>query len=424
MLGLGSILGTGIFVSVGIAAGVAGPSVIIAIALAGCVAACNALSAAQLAAAHPLSGGTYEYGYKYLTPLAGWTAGWVFLLAKSASAATAALGFAGYAQALTGSPRASLTALACGTTAVVSIFVLAGIRKSSGLNLVIVSVTLVALLGFIAAAGLHQIQTGAYTEHFTPFFSGDNLLSSTGNVFHATALMFVAFAGYARITTLAEEVRNPKRTIPTAIIATLIVTVVLYMGVTVAGVGSVGADFLSGSTTAGAAPLAAAAEQFGHPLIPILIAGGAAAAMLGVLLNLLLGLSRVLLAMGRRRDMPGVLARVSGAAVTPWPAVLVAAAAVASLTLLDSVKTTWSFSAFTILIYYAITNIAALKLPLEQRLYPRWTAVAGLASCLLLAFQVDADVWVAGLGVIAAGIAWYYCAQWIKLRTSPATPIP
>ena len=126
--------------------------------------------------------------------------------------------------------------------------------------------------------------------------------------------------------------------------------------------------------------------------------------MLGVLLNLLLGLSRVLLAMGRRGDMPRAVATVSGG--NPRVAVVVIGVIIARLVLLGDVKTTWSFSAFTVLVYYALTNLAALRLPKEQRLYPRWVAVAGLASCLFVAFWVEPIVWMSGLGVLAVGFLW------------------
>ncbi len=146
MMGLGSIVGTGIFASIGIAAGVAGPAVLLAIAVAALVATANGLSSAQLAASHPVSGGTYEYGYRYLNPRLGFTAGWVFLLAKSASAATAALGFAGYLLDALGvaDPR-WLTPLALTAVATLTGVVLAGIRRSNTTNIVIVSVTLSAL---------------------------------------------------------------------------------------------------------------------------------------------------------------------------------------------------------------------------------------------------------------------------------------
>ncbi|MBD0311124.1 MAG: amino acid permease, partial [Microcoleus sp. T1-bin1] len=141
------------------------------------------------------------------------------------------------------------------------------------------------------------------------------------------------------------------------------------------------------------------------------LAIGAMTAMLGVLLNLILGLSRVLLAMGRRRDMPRVLARLNQQGTTPHWAVLVVGIAIALLVLLGNVKTTWSFSAFNVLIYYAITNLAALRLPPQERLYPQWVCWLGLGSCLFLAFWVESSIWQVGLGLIVAGLIWHAIRQ-------------
>lgn len=407
MMGLGSILGTGIFVSIGLAAGIAGPAVIVAIVLAAVVATFNALSSAQLAAAHSVSGGTYEYGYEFLRPSLGFTAGWMFLLAKSASAATAALGFAGYFVTSTGLLEGGKTALAFTTVLLLTAVVLSGIRRSSRLNITIVSITLLTLVAF-ALSGLWVQLTNGETNHYVPFFEGEGAGGIMSNLFYACALMFVAYTGYGRIATLAEEVTDPRRTIPRAIIATLVVSALIYVAVSVAGIGSVGSGFLDRATEGEAAPLELAAREFGVPLLPGLVAIGAATAMLGVLLNLVLGLSRVLLAMGRRGDMPAVMARLDRTGATPVAAVLAIGALIAGLTLIGSVKTTWSFSAFTVLIYYAITNASALAMPSHLRLFPRWIPVAGLVACLFLAFWVEWRIWLTGLILIVAGLGWHW----------------
>ena len=407
-MGLGSILGTGVFVSIGIAAGVAGPSVILAIVLAALVATANGLSSAQLAANHPVSGGTYEYGYRYLNPRLGFVAGWTFLLAKSASAATAALGFGGYLLSLFGvQSRTALIALALAAVVALTAVVLTGLRRSNAVNVAIVSVTVGALLLFVIA-GLPSL-AAAGGANLTPFFNADG--SPFANLLHATALMFVAYTGYGRIATMGEEVREPRRVIPRAIITAMLVTMALYTAVAVVSVGAVGADVLAGTAATQAAPLEIAAQEFGFPLVAEVVAVGAVTAMLGVLLNLILGLSRVLLAMGRRRDMPGALARIDASGSTPVVAVLVVSVAIAALVLLGNVKTTWSFSAFTVLIYYAITNLAALRLSGSERLYPKWAAWAGLAACLFLAFWVETRIWLVGLGLIGVGLIWQAVAQ-------------
>lgn len=409
LMGLGSILGTGIFVSIGVAAGVTGPSVILAVVLAAAVAAFNGLSSAQLAASHPVSGGTYEYGYRYLNPALGFTAGWMFLCAKSASAATAALGFAGYVLAAAGASTASFrTLLAVAATVVLTLVVAGGMRRSNRTNVVVVALTVLALLGFVVS-GLPSALKNA--SHTLGYFFGADANGSTAGLLHATALMFVAYTGYGRIATLGEEIRDPQTNIPRAIVAALATTAILYALVAFVAVASAGAGELAELTNEAAAPLEVVARGFGVPGIAWLVAAGAVTAMLGVLLNLLLGLSRVVLAMARRGDMPAMFSRVDEKRASPTASVLLVGALIAMLACIGHVQTTWSFSAFTVLVYYALTNLAALRLPPEARSYPRWISAAGLVSCVGLAFWVEPMIWVAGLGLIAVGLAWHRVAR-------------
>lgn len=405
LMGLGAMVGTGVFVSLGLGAGIAGPSVVLALLVAAALATCNAFSSAQLAASHPVSGGTYEYGYRYLRPWLGFSAGWMFLCAKTASAATAALGFAAYLLQLLG-VDAGLRAVVAGAAAVaVTLLVLGGIRRSNAANVVIVSVTLLALVAFVAMGLPATVAAGA--GQFEPFFGGAGGDASAGAFFHATALMFVAFTGYARIATLGEEVHEPRRIIPRAIVWTLVVSVVLYVGVAVVGIGVLGTERFAQAATGEAVPLVVAARALDAPWIAPLVAVGAVTAMLGVLLNLLLGLSRVVLAMGRQGDLPPLLARVDEQRSTPSAAVAGVGIAVTAMALTVSIETSWTFSAFTVLLYYAITNIAALRLPARDRLYPRAFAVLGLGGCLFLAFWVPSKIWVAGLGLLGVGLLWH-----------------
>jgi APA family basic amino acid/polyamine antiporter len=381
LLGLGSILGTGVFVSIGLVADVAGPWTVLTIVCAAAVAACNGLSSAQLAASHPVSGGTYEYGNHYLGPWSGFAAGWMFLCAKSASAATAALGVAAYLLP-EGRVVAALLVVAAITAAVVG-----GIRRSNLVNAAIVAITLAALAVFVAVG----LPTTA--ERYEATVTAPTGLPA---FLEGTALMFVAFTGYGRIATLGEEVVEPQKTIPRAIVATLIATALIYVAVA-----AVGGTALRGSV----APLEDVAKTLG---VAPLVALGACTAMLGVLLNLVLGLSRVALAMARRQDLPTPLAHVDHRG-SPTPAVLAVALLIALLVTIGDVKTTWSFSAFTVLVYYALTNLSALRMPRDQRRFPVWIAVSGLAACLGLAFFVDRNAWIAGLAVLAAG----FTARWV-----------
>lgn len=410
MMGLGSIIGTGVFVSIGIAAGVSGPAVILAIVVAAMVAGCNGLSSAQLAANHPVSGGTYEYGYRWLQPSLGFTAGWMFLCAKTASAATAALGFSGYILNAMGQNRPGwLVPLALAAVLILTVLVLSGIKRSSNSNIGVVSVTLLSLIFFVLAGIPTALAAGS--THLTPFFAPASETSSMAGFLEACALMFVAYTGYGRIATLAEEVHAPRRTIPLAIIMTLLVSMALYMTVGLVGIVSVGAEALAMAGTEKAAPLEVVARQFDVPGAAFIVAVGAVTAMLGVLLNLILGLSRVVLAMARRRDVPSVFAQVSNVTATPHAAVIVVGILIGGLVLIGDVKTTWSFSAFTVLIYYAITNLAAIRLNDDERLYPRLIPWLGLFSCLFLAFWVETVIWMVGLGLIATGLIWHWLAR-------------
>jgi APA family basic amino acid/polyamine antiporter len=400
------MIGTGVFVSLGLGAGIAGRSVLLALALAAGVALCNGLSSAQLAAENPVSGGTYEYGYRYLNSWAGFAAGWVFLVAKSASAATAALGFSGYLLHALDRPTAELVPVALAAVVVLTAVVLAGVRRSNAVNAAIVGITVVAL-GVFVVAGLPHVAA----SNLAPFFAVNGRGVGVAALLEATALMFVAYTGYARIATLGEEVRNPEQTIPRAIVIAAALVMLLYAAVAVVGIGVAGSDALRATTEQEWAPLAVVARRFTVPGISAVLTVGALTAMLGVLLNLILGLSRVVLAMARRGDLFAVLSTVNASGTTPYWAVLAVGALVFGIAAIGDLRTTWSFSAFSVLIYYSLTNLAALRMPAAERRYPRVVAAAGLAACLALAFWVDAAVWLAGLGLIAIGFVWHAVAR-------------
>lgn len=417
LLGLGSMVGTGVFVSIGIAAGVAGPALLAATVVAALVATANGLSSAQLAAAHPVSGGTYEYGYLWLSPAFGFAAGWMFLLAKSASAATAALGFGGYLLDLAGAQgQVWRIGVAVAGALAITAFVAGGIRRSSVGNALVVSVTLAGLVALVAFSAPAVVPERL--GHFTPFLPGAGGAAGVGALLHGAALMFVAFTGYGRIATLAEEVREPKRVIPPAVILTMVIVSVLYLAVGAAGVGVLGAAAFGEAAERTAAPLEAVARALGAPLLARVIALAAITAMAGVLLNLVLGLSRVLLAMARRSDAPAFLRRVDEKHGSPVASVWVCGVAIAGIALIGDVRTTWSFSAFTVLLYYGITNLAALRLPAEARLFPRWIPAAGLVGCISLAFWVEVGVWLTGLALLAVGLAGHL----LRRRWRPAQP--
>lgn len=404
LMGMGSIVGTGVFVSLGLAAGLTGAGMIAALFLAGCLAVCNGLSSAQLAAAHPVSGGTYEYGYKYINPWFGFMAGWLFLCAKSASAATAAIGFGGYfARVLDFQAFEPWQIGLVGALAIIGLTAF-GIKRSNIANTLIVSATLAALGLFVIVAAPE-----VSSENFRPFFN--NLAENKSPVsafFEAAALMFVAYTGYGRIATLGEEIKEPYKNIPRAIIATLGLSFFLYMSVAFVSVGAAGAELFYSATINEAAPLEVIAALAGHPWMANLLGIGAMTAMLGVLLNLVLGLSRVVFSMGRKGDFPALLAKVDKKHKAPIAGIFASGAIIIALIFMKDVKATWSFSAFTVLFYYAITNVCALRLPKEKRLYPRVFSWLGLFGCLGLAFWVSRPALILGSSILLAGIVWRF----------------
>ncbi|TVQ04774.1 MAG: amino acid permease [Balneolaceae bacterium] len=410
LMGLGSIVGTGIFVSIAIATQVSGTGVIIAIIIAALLATFNGLSSAQLAAAHPVSGGTYEYGYRFLNSWFGFTAGWMFMTAKSASAATAVLGCAGYLfYALDFHPgRFWLVTAGLAILLVMTILVSGGISRSNLANKVIVTVTLIGLSALVFAGFFLY---GAPVEPFTLALSD----TSASSILYGSALMFVAYTGYGRIATLGEEVAEPKKTIPKAIILSMAVIVLLYLLVSLTALNVMGAEAFGKTVEGEAAPLMIVAQAMSLPYIGTVITIAAITAMLGVLLNLILGLSRVLLGMARRRDVPKILARINPKSKSPVASVLVTSLIIAILVMSGDVVFTWSFSAFTVLIYYAITNLSALMLPDDLRLYPRFIPVFGLFGCLFLAFWIEPRFWILGLILIGIGLMWHSMAQRFQL---------
>jgi basic amino acid/polyamine antiporter, APA family len=387
-VGLGAIVGAGLFVVTGVAAGVAGPAFLVGLALAGVAATCNALSSAQLAAAFPQSGGTYEYGYRVLNPWLGFAAGWMFLASKLAAGGTVALGFGGYLARLVPGvdPRAAAVTAAV-LLAGANYF---GIKKAGRLNTVVVAVTLLGLVYFIGA-GFTRFDPGQF-QPFAPH-GWDAVLRSA-------ALLFFAYTGYARLATLGEEVHDPERTIPRAIVLSLASALLLYAGVATVALGAVGAARLASD-----APLEGAARAIGSPGLVTTVGVSAVTAMLGVLLSQILGISRMLFAMARRRDLPALLGAVSPGRGVPDRAVLLTGGVIILVALFGTLQWVVAAASFTILLYYSITNLAALRLPREQQRFPAWVARLGLVCCLAMAASLSAPTILYGVGLLAVGLA-------------------
>jgi len=386
-IGLGSMLGAGVFVVFSPAAALAGPWLLVAVAVAGVVAYCNAVASAQLAARYPSSGGTYVYGRQRLGEWPGFLAGWGFVTGKTASCAAMALTFGHYVAPGLATP------LAVAAVVVLTGVNLLGITRTALVTKILLAVVLatLALVAVAAAAGPHA---GGFAGIDAGRDFGD---ASAWGVLPAAGLIFFAFAGYARIATLGEEVKDPATTIPRAILGALGGAFVIYLGLAALLQWQLPAGQLARST----APLldAVAASPL-HGFAPV-VQFGSAAACLGALLALITGVGRTTLAMARERDLPPVLARVGGGHAVPFVAELTVAAVVIVLLLTSNVLTVVGLSSFGVLVYYAVTNAAAFTLPERAWHAPRWLNVLGFAGCLVLAATLP----VASVSVMAALLA-------------------
>ncbi|MFG3658332.1 APC family permease [Streptomyces sp. NPDC047706] len=400
VIGLGSMIGAGIFAALAPAAGAAGSGLLLGLALAAVVAYCNATSSARLAARYPASGGTYVYGRERLGDFWGYLAGWAFVVGKTASCAAMALTAGAYVWP--GHAHAVAVAAVVALTAVNY----AGVQKSVWLTRVIVAVVL-GVLAAVVVAALTSEQADAARLRL-----GDD--ATVGGVLQAAGLLFFAFAGYARIATLGEEVRDPRRTIPRAVPLALGITLAAYAAVAVAVLTVLGSAGLAEA----AAPLSDAARAAGAGWLVPVVRTGAAVAALGSLLALILGVSRTTLAMARDRHLPHALAAVHPRYKVPHRAELVVGAVVAVVAATADVRGAIGFSSFGVLAYYAVANASAWTLaPDEGRPHPA-IPVAGLAGCLVLAFALPLSSVISGAAVLAVGAVAYAVRGAVGPRTT------
>ncbi|WP_433425522.1 APC family permease [Microtetraspora malaysiensis] len=389
VIGLGSMIGAGIFAALSPAARAAGSALLLGLALAAAVAYCNATSSARLAARYPASGGTYVYGRERLGEFWGYLAGWGFVVGKTASCAAMALTVGYYVW-----PEQAHAVAVAAVVALTAVNYV-GVHRSAWLTRVIVAVVLAVLTTVVIAA----LTSGAPDASRLGLGSD----ASPGGVLQAAGLLFFAFAGYARIATLGEEVRDPARTIPRAIPLALGITLVVYAAVAVAALSVLGAAGVGGA----AAPLAEVARAAGLPGLVPLVRVGAAVAATGSLLALILGVSRTTLAMARDRHLPGALAAVHPRFGVPHHAELAVGAVVAVVAGMADLRGAIGFSSFGVLVYYAIANASAVTLIPAGAPHRRAVPVLGLAGCLILAFALPLSSVVAGAVVLAVGAAAY-----------------
>jgi basic amino acid/polyamine antiporter, APA family len=389
VIGLGSMIGAGVFAAIGPAARAADSGLLVGLAIAASVAYCNATSSAELAAIYPSSGGTYVYGRERLGPFWGYLAGWGFVVGKTASCAAMALTVGAHVASSWQRPIAVVAVVAL--TAVNY----RGVRKTALVTRVLVAIVFAALVLVVVG---NAFGGEARTGHL-----GDLTGASAHGILQSAGLLFFAFAGYARIATLGEEVEDPARTIPRAIPRALAITLVVYAAVAVSALAAVGPAALAHSDM----PLATAVRAGSlDALVPAVRIGGAIAA-LGVLLSLIAGVSRTAFAMAANGELPRWLGAVHPVHKVPHHAEVAAGCLVALLVAVTDLRGAIGFSSFCVLTYYAIANLSAWTLPPEQRRWPRPLAGAGVLGCATLAVTLPAPSVLSGAGVLAAGaVIW------------------
>ncbi len=389
-IGLGSMIGAGVFAAFGPAARAAGNALILGLVISAAVAYCNATSSAQLAAIYPESGGAYVYGQKRLGRFWGFLAGWGFVIGKLASCAAMAMTFGSYAVPSLARP------LAVGAVIALTAVNYLGVSKTVLLTKVILGTVLLALALVIGAVWVGGAPRGERLwplEGATPY----GVLQSAG-------ILFFAFAGYARLATLGEEVIEPKRTIPRAIPIALGITMAIYTVVALSALAGAGAHVIAASP----APLRSAVESGRLFWLSPAVRVGATVASLGALLSLIVGVSRTAFAMAANKDLPECLAAVHSRYRVPHRAELAVGLIVASVAAVADIRSAIGFSSFAVLTYYAIANASAWTLERDERRWPRALAAVGLLGCVALAVTLPLGSVIGGGFVLASGALIYF----------------
>jgi APA family basic amino acid/polyamine antiporter len=390
-ISVGAIIGAGIFVVTGIVAGMAGPGIIASIIIAGIIASFTALSFAQLCACIPKEGGVYEYTYRLISPFAGFLSGWMWILSNVFTGAAVSLGFAQYLVAIF--PFLPITIIAAVLCILFTLLNTIGVRASATVNNFLVVAKIMILLFFVGL-GLSFINLA----NFQPFAPKGSL-----GILEGAAIMFFAYGGYARVTTVAEEVKDAERTIPKAIILALSMSTVLYVLIGFIAVGLVGSQRLSSSNS----PLAEAIGVAEVPAAVFIVSLGAMIATASVLLMTILGVSRVGFAMARNKQLPAFVSKIHPRFQTPYYAVWVTGT-LSTILVFENFSRVVAVGTFALLFNHALVNLAALRLEAEYRRYPVLVSIVGFLLCLGLLFFLSTDAWLIGIAGLTVGALYYH----------------
>ena len=402
-ISVGAIIGAGIFVVTGIVAGLAGPALVISMIIAAVVSLFTALSFAELTAWLPKEGSVYEFSYRLISPFAGFIAGWMWILGNTFGGAAVALGFAYYFTSLYPVlPSRMIAALLCLAFTALNYF---GIKQSALLNNFLVGSKLVILTFFIVF-GLSYINAG----NFRPFAP-----SYEGIVFGACYIFF-AYGGFARVSVVAEEVKDAEHTVPRAILLSLLISTIFYLAIGVVAVGLVGANGLSSSSS----PLSRAISVTGSPDAVNLVTIGGLMATASVLLTSILGVSREAYAMSLHSALPDILGRLHPKYNTPYYAIWISGILMILLVLSTDLTRVVAISTFGQLAYYTLANVSDLELRSKKKVDSKTIPILGSASCLgllIFLFFVSRDAWIAGLAGLLAGGVYYLLRSGMRFRS-------
>ena len=397
-ISVGAIIGAGIFVVTGIAAGYAGSALVVSMLIAAIISLLTALSFAELTAWQPKEGSIYEYTYQLISPFAGFLTGWMWILSNTFAGAAVSLGFAHYLTALFPIlPANWIAAILCIAFTTLNFF---GIRQSALINNFLVAAKLL-ILAFFIILGLAYINPSNFTP-FAPFQVG---------VFYGACYIFFAYGGFARVAVIAEEVKDAKRNVPRAILLSLIISTVVYILVGVIAVGLVGAPKLSDPNSPA---LTHAISATGNATAVYIVSAGGLLATASVLLTSILGVSRMTYAMARRKDIPQTLSKLHQKYNTPYYSIWIIGALMTLLALFIDLTKVVAISTFALLFYYTLANASAIRLKAQKRLYPRFVPVLGAITCLaLLIFILFASpqAWIIGAAGLATGMICYWAKK-------------
>ena len=406
-ISVGAIIGAGIFVVTGIVAGFAGSALIISMIIAAVIALFTALSFAELTAWQPKEGSIYEYTYTLISPFAGFLVGWMWLLANTFTGAAVSLGFAYYLTAVFPSLNANVTAATMCIIFTVLNFL--GAHQSALVNNFLVAAKLL-ILAFFVVFGLMNVRSANFVP-FAPFEVG---------VFYGACYIFFAYGGFARVAVLAEEVKDAKRNVPKAILLSLVISTVVYILVGIVAVGLVGASELANSNS----PLADAINASGSPAAFLIISAGGLLATASVSLTCILGVSRMAYAMARRGDIPHKLSELHAKYNTPYYSIWIVGVLMSLLVFFIDLSQVVAVSTFSLLFYYALANVAALRLETTDRMFPKIVPVLGIVTCMILWFFIlfaSPRAWSIGVAALILGAAVYYVAKERKHNILKAT---